>query len=96
MKEAVAFPGVEWVMVFSPNAFHGEAILEGFRMGKNVFSEKPLATTLEDCRAVYDAWRASGKLFATGFVLRYSPVYRKAKELLDSGSFGRLLSVDAT
>lgn len=96
MEEAVAFPGVEWVMVFSPNAFHKEAILEGFRMGKNVFSEKPLATTLEDCRAVYDAWRASGKLFATGFVLRYSPVYRKAKELLDSGSFGRLLSVDAT
>ena len=66
MEEAVAFPGVEWVMVFSPNAFHKEAILEGFRMGKNVFSEKPLATTLEDCRAVYDAWRASGKLFATG------------------------------
>ncbi|OQA79956.1 MAG: 1,5-anhydro-D-fructose reductase [Lentisphaerae bacterium ADurb.Bin242] len=96
MAEAVGTPGVEWVMVFSPNVFHKEAIVAAFRAGKHVFSEKPLATTLEDCKEIYDAYLASGCLFATGFVLRYSPVYRKAKELLDSGILGKLLSVDAT
>ena len=93
--EAINTPGVEWVMVFSPNAFHKQHILEGFAAGKNVFSEKPLATTIEDCQEIYDAHKASGKLFATGFVLRYAPIYRKAKELLDSGKLGRIISIEA-
>lgn len=88
-------PGVDWVMVFSPNAFHKQHILEGFAAGKNVFSEKPLATLIEDCKAIYDAGKTSGRVFATGFVLRYANIYRKAKELLDSGRFGRILTIEA-
>ncbi len=94
-KEAIAAPGVEWVMVFSPNAYHKDGILEGFKQGKHVFTEKPLATSIEDCKKIFDAHRKSGKKFATGFVLRYSPLYRKVKELLSSGKFGYLMSVDA-
>ncbi len=94
-QAAIAVPGVEWVMVFSPNAFHKEHILAAFAAGKHVFSEKPLATTIEDCQAIYLAAQQSGKLFATGFVLRYAPLYRKAKEILASGKLGRILSVDA-
>ncbi len=94
-KEAVAAPGVEWVMVFSPNAYHKEGILEGFKQGKHVFTEKPLATSIEDCKKIFDAHRKSGKKFATGFVLRYSPLYRKVKELISSGKFGYLMSIDA-
>ena len=48
--EAIRTPGVEWVMVFSPNAFHKEHILAAFAEGKHVFSEKPLATSIEDCQ----------------------------------------------
>ncbi len=94
-QEAIDTPGVEWVMVFSPNAFHREQVETAFRAGKDVFTEKPLATSIEDCQALHNAHRASGRRFATGFVLRYSPLYRKVKELLDSGRFGRLLSIDA-
>ncbi len=94
-KEAISAPGVEWVMVFSPNAYHKDGILEGFKQGKHVFTEKPLATSIEDCKKIFDAHRKSGKKFATGFVLRYSPLYRKVKELIDSGKFGYLMSVDA-
>ena len=94
-EEAIHLPGVEWVMVFSPNAYHKKYILAGFAAGKHVFSEKPLATTVEDCREVYQAHLKSGKLFATGFVLRYSPIYRKAKEILDSGRLGRIMTIEA-
>lgn len=93
--EAVSVPGVEWVMIFSPNAMHKQHILESFAAGKHVFAEKPLATTLEDCKEIYDAWKQSGKFFATGFVLRYSTFYRKTKELLDSGRFGYLMNIEA-
>ena len=94
-QQAIDFPGVEWVMVFSPNKFHHDHILAAFKAGKHVFSEKPIGTTIEDCVDIYDAYKASGKLFATGFVLRYAPIYRKVKEMLDSGKFGKILSINA-
>ncbi len=95
-EEAIRFPGVDWVMIFSPNAFHKEHILAAFAAKKNVFSEKPLATSIEDCQEIYQTWLQSGVIFATGFVLRYGPIYRKVKELLDSGKFGRLLAIDGS
>jgi predicted dehydrogenase len=94
-QEAINTPGVDWVLVFSPNAFHKEHILAGFAAGKHVFSEKPLATSIEDCQEIFEAHRKSGLLFATGFVLRYSKLYRKAKELITSGKLGKVLSIDA-
>ena len=94
-QQAIDFPGVEWVMVFSPNKFHHDHILAAFKAGKHVFSEKPIGTTIEDCVDIYNAYKASGKFFATGFVLRYAPIYRKVKEMLDSGKFGKILSINA-
>lgn len=94
-QEAIQTPGVDWVMIFSPNAFHKQHILEAFAAGKPVFTEKPLATSIGDCREIYDAYKKSGLLFATGFVLRYGSIYRKAKALLDSGRFGRIHAIEA-
>lgn len=94
-QEAIEAPGVDWVLVFSPNAYHKEHILHAFSHGKNVFSEKPLATTIEDCQEIFEAHKKSGLIFATGFVLRYAPLYTKAKEILESGKLGKVLSVDA-
>jgi len=94
-QDAIATPGVEWVMIFSPNAFHKEHILAAFSAGKHVFAEKPLATKIEDCQAIFNAHQKAGVQFATGFVLRYAPIYRKTKELIDGGKIGKILSVDA-
>ncbi len=94
--EAIHFHGVEWVMIFSPNACHKEQILQAFAAGKHVFAEKPLATCVEDCMAIYHAQQAHPELcFSIGFVLRYAPIYRKIKELLDSGVYGKLVSINA-
>ena len=94
-QEAIQTPGVDWVLVFSPNAFHKDHILAGFKAGKHVFSEKPLATSIADCQTIFTAHQKSGLLFATGFVLRFAPLYRKAKQILESGKLGRILSIDA-
>jgi len=96
MGDAIRFPGVDIVMIFSPNYLHCEAILDALSCGKRVFSEKPLATTLEDCRKIMDAEKKSGISITTGFVLRYSPFYRKIKELLDSGTFGKIINISAS
>ena len=95
-QEAIGCGSVDWVMIFTPNVFHKEYILAGFGAGKHVFCEKPLATTLDDCVAVCEAHRRSGLTLMTGFVLRYSMLYRKIKELLDSGRMGKLLNISAS
>ncbi len=95
-QQAIDADGVDWVFVCSPNGFHKEHILYAFERNKNVFSEKPLATTIEDCKTIYDAHMQKPHLkFITGFVLRYAPIYRKTKEILDSGKLGKLLSIEA-
>ena len=63
-QEAIAAPGIEWVMVCSPNCAHKEHILAAFAAGKHVFAEKPLATAMEECRTIHAAHQQSGRLFA--------------------------------
>lgn len=96
MEEAVSSRDVDMVAIFSPNAFHCEAILAALAHGKKVFSEKPLATTLEDCEKIIAAEKRSGISIMTGFVLRYSPLYRKVKELLAGGTFGKIINISAS
>jgi len=93
-RELVRDPAVDWVMIGSWNCFHAEQAIAAFEAGKHVFCEKPLATNIEDCVAMRDAWRKSGRLFTIGFTLRYSPHYIKIKELLDSGYIGELVSME--
>lgn len=95
-REMLNRKDVDWVLVCSPNHLHREQFTAAFEHGKHVFGEKPLATTIADCVQINEAHRASGKLFATGFVLRYAPLYQKVKELLDSGVIGRIVAVEAS
>jgi predicted dehydrogenase len=90
----LANPAVAWVMIGSWNCFHREHAVAAFAAGKQVFCEKPLATTLADCLAMRDAWQRSGKTFSIGFTLRYSPHYQKIKELIAGGAIGRLVSME--
>lgn len=94
--DAVLASSCDWVMIASWNCFHAEQTIAAFEAGKHVFCQKPLATTFEDCLAMRDAWRGSGKQFVIGFTLRYSPHYRQLKELVASGAIGEVLSLDFT
>lgn len=87
---------VDWVLVGSPNVFHKDHILAAFENGKHVFSEKPLATTIDDCISISNSHKKNGKLFATGFTLRYATIYRKTKEILSSGKLGKIISINAS
>ena len=93
-EDLAAHPDVNWVFVASPNVHHARQAIGALRAGKNVFCEKPLATTLGDCLAVRAAVRETGRMFAFGLVLRYSPLYRKLHTLVADGAIGRLVSFE--
>lgn len=93
-RKLVKAKDIRGVLIASWNCFHKEQTVAAFRAGKNVFCQKPLATNLRDCLAMRDAWERSGRMFSIGFTLRYSPHYRKIKELIDGGAIGRLVSME--
>ncbi len=93
-RDLVRRPDIDWVKIGSWNCFHAEQTIAAFEAGKNVFCQKPLATNIEDGLAMRRAWRASGRRFAIGFTLRYSPHYRAIRRLLDEGAIGSLVSLE--
>ena len=89
--EIVSMPDIQWVMIASWNSRHCEQVVAAFEAGKHVFCQKPLALNLDECLRMLDAWQRSGKLFNIGFTLRYSPHYRKIKQLIADGNIGSLI-----
>ena len=76
-REVLADPAVDAVLVLTRNRQHAPMAREALEAGKAVFVEKPLATTLEDLRALVETWRASPGQLMVGFNRRYAPFSSK-------------------
>lgn len=85
---------VDAIAIVSPSSMHPKQIKMALEAGKHVFSEKPLGTTVEECKAAEKAVEAHpDKVFMLGFMRRYDPSYRDAKAKIDNGDIGRIIMV---
>jgi predicted dehydrogenase len=64
--------------------------------GVHVLCEKPLATTLEDGRAMLAACKRAGVLLMTAFPMRFSAPLLEIKSRLEAGDFGSVVCFNAT
>jgi myo-inositol 2-dehydrogenase/D-chiro-inositol 1-dehydrogenase len=88
-QELIADPAVDAVVVTSWGPTHEEYVLAAIAAGKQVFCEKPLATTREACERILDAETAAGKrLVMVGFMRRYDEAYQAMKAALNDGQIG--------
>ena len=79
---------LDLVLVTVPQFAHAEVAIAALKSGKNVFVDKPMARTSEECKAIIDAEKAAkGQLFM-GFNLRHHPLTVKIMEQLQSGKAG--------
>lgn len=87
---------LDLVIIGSPNWTHKEHIVRAMRENINIFSEKPIITKIEDYHEIMKIKHELNfkKLFATGFVLRYSPIFKKLKE--EVNKIGKIVTVNAT
>ena len=74
------------VFICTPNTKHTAVSIAAADAGKHVFSEKPMATNLEEARAVLEAANKSNKVFQVGFNRRFAPVYQKLKSIITQES----------
>lgn len=82
-------PDIDIVVIATPSDLHPPAAIAALENGKHVFTEKPMGLRKEDCQKMIDASKASGKKLMVGQCLRFFPTYVKAKEIMDSGKYGK-------
>ncbi len=74
---------------------HRDMAIEALRAGKNVFLEKPMAPSVEDCDKIVEAAREGGGKFMVGHVCRFDPRVTLAKQAIDEGRLGKIVSMHA-
>ncbi len=81
---------VDAIIIATPVFLHPEHFEAAVKAGKHIYIEKPAAVDVEGCKRIMRlADSADRKLNITfGFQRRYGQVYRKAKQLVDSGATG--------
>ncbi len=69
----IADKTIDVVHVLTPNAVHAEVTIAALKAGKHVMSEKPMAKTAADARAMLAAQKKSGKKLTVGYNNRFRP-----------------------
>ena len=81
-----AHADVNAVVVATPSHLHRAPAVEALEAGKHVYCEAPLATTIEDARAIVSAAKNSRATFVTGMLGRVNPIYNLAYKFWRTGS----------
>jgi myo-inositol 2-dehydrogenase / D-chiro-inositol 1-dehydrogenase len=82
---ALLHAGAAAVYITTPNTHHVEPVLAALAHGAHVFSEKPMATSLDGARRIRAAAERSRGVYQIGFNRRFANVYAFARRLVDDG-----------
>ncbi|PWT77717.1 MAG: oxidoreductase, partial [Bacteroidetes bacterium] len=87
---------VDAVMISTADFQHAYHTVEAVRAGRDTYTEKPLAETMADNRAVLKAVKESGKIVQIGSQRRSGANYQAAYDFIQSGKFGPIVMVELT
>lgn len=91
-----ARPDADAMVIATQDDQHHEPAIRALHSGYDLLLEKPAATRLEDVLAIRDAALATGRKVVLCYVLRHTPFYRAAREVIASGKLGKIISIQAT
>jgi 1,5-anhydro-D-fructose reductase (1,5-anhydro-D-mannitol-forming) len=92
LDDLVGAEDVDAVYVSTTNELHAVQAIRAAEAGKHVLCEKPLALDLADARAMVEAARRAGVVFATNHHLRNAATHRAVREAIRAGAIGRPLA----
>jgi predicted dehydrogenase len=83
-------PQVEAVYIATNNGSHAHYAVQAANAGEHVLCEKPMANSVEECRQMLAACRASGVRLMIAYRKYFEPASLELKKLVRSGRLGRL------
>jgi len=93
-EELYSAKGIDAVFISTADFQHALHTIEAVKAGCDTYTEKPLAETMEDARAVLKAVKESGKIVQIGSQRRSGENYWAADEFIKSGKFGDIKMVE--
>lgn len=91
--DVLASPEVEGILVACPLHQHAPITIDALNAGKHVFCEKSMARTLEQCKAMYDTYKRTGKVLYIGQQRLFDVKYIKALEMVHRGGIGEVVGL---
>lgn len=89
-REMLDNPDIQAIIVATPTHMHRDIVIEALDAGKNVYCEAPIASTIEDAKAIAKAAeKAENQIFQAGLLYRSEPQYRSVFGFIRSGALGR-------
>lgn len=95
LDQALRHPGVDIVVVCTPQHVHCANVLAAARAGKHLVIEKPAGLSMPELREMESAVRRAGVKTIVSFVLRWNPLFQRLKSLIAGGALGRPYYVEA-
>jgi predicted dehydrogenase len=81
------------VIITTPDHLHYGPAMGGLNMGYDMILEKPIAQSWNECNDILKLTEKNNRIVAICHVLRYTPYFRKMKEIIDSGELGEIVSI---
>jgi predicted dehydrogenase len=94
-EELAADTKIQAVVLVTPNHVHADQFRKAISFGKHIFVEKPISNTIPEAKEMITLAKKSGHVLMVGHNTRRRRVFRRAKQLLDEGSIGTIVSVEA-
>jgi predicted dehydrogenase len=81
---------VDVLLIATPDHWHALPTVLGCQAGKDIYVEKPLATSIAEGRAMVEAAQRHNRVVQMGAHRRSSPTYKQAVEIVSSGKLGKV------
>jgi predicted dehydrogenase len=94
-REVLARPGVDAVIVATPDHWHARIAADALYAGKDVYCQKPMVQKVEDGHLVIEAQKKTGRILQVGSQRVSSVLYAKARDLIKSGAIGEVHMIEA-
>lgn len=89
-RELLKDETIDIVHVCTPNYNHAEIAIAAMEAGKHVMSEKPMAISSKEARAMVEASKRTGKKLTVGYNNRFRPDSQHLKKVCESGQLGEI------
>jgi len=84
---------IDGVIISTPLNWHAPIVLDALSAGKHVFCEKAMARTLDECKAIYDAYLHTDRALYFCMQRMYDEKYTKGMEMIHSGLIGEVVGM---
>jgi predicted dehydrogenase len=86
---------IDAVYIALPNSMHAEYTIRAAKAGKHVLCEKPMATSVADCRAMIEQCAKHRVKLMIAYRCQYQPQHLQAIEMIRSGKIGQVQTIES-